>query len=142
MNAPLYTTQILRLAASLDAPHALYREDGRAELRSPACGSRVETAVTLDADGRIAALSQDVNACAFGQASAALVAQSAVGADRHSVDRALAELDAWLGGERDNPGAWPGLTALTPALAKRGRHGAIMLPFRALSAALAEAGRG
>ena len=37
MNAPLYTTEILRLAASLAEPRALAREDGRAELRSPTC---------------------------------------------------------------------------------------------------------
>ena len=41
MNAPLYTTEILRLAASLGEPRALEREDGRAELRSPTCGSRI-----------------------------------------------------------------------------------------------------
>jgi hypothetical protein len=30
MNAPLYTTEILRLAASLSDPSELEREDGRA----------------------------------------------------------------------------------------------------------------
>ena len=48
MNAPLYTTEILRLAASLGMPRALEREDGRAELRSPTCGSRYRVAVQLD----------------------------------------------------------------------------------------------
>ena len=43
MNAPLYTTEILRLAASLGEPRELEREDGRAELRSPTCGSRIAT---------------------------------------------------------------------------------------------------
>jgi len=60
MNAPLYTTEILRLAASLKEPRPLDREDGRAELRSPTCGSRVTTAVRLDEQGRVAALSQTV----------------------------------------------------------------------------------
>ena len=41
MNAPLYTTEILRLAASLRSRAQLDREDGRAELRSPTCGSRI-----------------------------------------------------------------------------------------------------
>ena len=45
MNAPLYTTEILRLAASLRDPHDLEREDGRAAVRSPTCGSRMETKV-------------------------------------------------------------------------------------------------
>ena len=34
MNATLYTTEILRLAASLSEPRALDREDGTAEIRS------------------------------------------------------------------------------------------------------------
>src|SRR5437773_2012973 len=53
MNAPLYTTEILRLAASLnEQSRALEREDGRAELRSPTCGSRITLAVQLDGEGR------------------------------------------------------------------------------------------
>ena len=52
MNGPLYTTEILRLAASLHEPHALEREDGLAELRSPTCGSRIRLAVQLDSDRR------------------------------------------------------------------------------------------
>ena len=79
MNAPLYTTEILRLAASLGEPRELERENGRAELRSSTCGSRVATAVQLDAQGRVARLSQRVHACAFGQASAALLERGAIG---------------------------------------------------------------
>src|SRR6476659_8963149 len=48
MNRPLYTTEILRLAAALREPQALEAEHGRAELRSPTCGSRIVTMVQLD----------------------------------------------------------------------------------------------
>ena len=135
MNAPLYTTEILRLAASLNEPHALDREDGRAEARSPTCGSRVTTAVQLDDEGRVAALSQNVHACAFGQASSALCEREAVGRSREEIDAALNGLDAWLGGAEPEP-AWPGLKALAPARSRKARHGAILLPFRALLAAI------
>ncbi|MEO6198579.1 MAG: iron-sulfur cluster assembly scaffold protein [Sphingomicrobium sp.] len=138
MNAPIYTIDILRLAASLEPPSALARVDGAAELRSPTCGSTIRTSVMLDGDGRVAALSQDVSACAFGQAAAALVARGAIGADHDSIAGALGDLTAWLTGERDEPGIWPGLDALFPARSKRGRHGAILLPFRALVAALTD----
>lgn len=134
--APTYTIEILRLAASLEAPAALEREDGTALFRSPTCGSTIRTAVMVGVDGRIEAVSQVVRACAFGQAAAALVANGAVGADGAMVERALAELSAWLAAERDDPGDWPGLAALAPALSKRGRHGAILLPFRAFAAAI------
>jgi NifU-like protein involved in Fe-S cluster formation len=134
MNAPLYTTEILRLAASLPEPRELEREDGRAELRSPTCGSRVATMVHLDAQGRVAALSQQVHACAFGQASAALLERGAIGRSGGDVQQALAELSDWLGGTETEPG-W-GLAALAPARSRKSRHGAILLPFRALAAAI------
>ncbi|MBA3669573.1 MAG: iron-sulfur cluster assembly scaffold protein [Sphingomonas sp.] len=139
MNAPTYTTDILRLAASLAPPTALEHEDGRAELRSPTCGSSIRTMVTVDGEGRVVALSQDVRACAFGQASAALVGRDAAGRTGAEIAIALGELADWLGGTRADPGRWPGLSALAPARSKTGRHGAIMLPFRALLAALDDA---
>ena len=139
MNAPLYTTEILRLAASLSEPAQLEREDCRAELRSPTCGSTIATTVMVDPDGNIAALSQRVHACAFGQASAALAERSATGRDQASVAAALAALTDWLDGRAESPGIWPGLDALAPARSRKGRHGAILLPFRALLAALESA---
>lgn len=137
MNAPLYTTEILRLAASLPEPARLERIDGAGEARSPACGSVVRTQVALGEDGRVAALSQEVQACAFGQASAALVAAHSVGLDRIEVERALIALGSWLGGCETLPG-WPGIAALAPARARTSRHGAILLPFRALLAAMGD----
>ena len=138
MNAPLYTTEILRLAASLGAPHELEREDGRVELRSPTCGSRITLAVHLDSQGRIAALSQQVHACAFGQASAALLERGAIGRSRDEVNLALAQFGEWLDGAEAAPD-WPGISALTPARSRKSRHGAILLPFRALLAAIESA---
>ena len=136
MNAPLYTTDILRLAASLAEPCELEREDRRAELRSPTCGSRVTIAVQLDDSGKVQRVTQQVHACAFGQASAALMEKSAVGRGHDEVTAALLALSAWLAGEREDAGDWPGLVALEPARPRRSRHGAILLPFRALLAAL------
>ncbi len=136
-NAPLYTVEILRLAASLPEPIELDRIDGSAEARSPTCGSVVCTQVALRDGGRIGAVSQQVRACAFGQASAALVASHAEGRDRAEVGRALGALTAWLEGEDELPD-WPGFAALAPARVRKSRHGAILLPFRALSAAMSE----
>jgi NifU-like protein involved in Fe-S cluster formation len=138
MNAPLYTTEILRLAASLQGPRQLELESGRAELRSPTCGSRVVTSVELDREGRVEALSQHVHACAFGQASAALLEQGASGRSDEDLRIAIAELSGWLGGSVETPG-WPGLSALAPARSRKSRHGAILLPFRALLAAIESA---
>ena len=139
MSEPLYTRDILRLAAEIPHPGLLDPVDGRAELRSPTCGSRVRVGVRLDGQGRVAALGQVVEACAFGQASAALMGAHAIGRSRDEVAVAVAELTHWLAGESDHPGSWPGLPTLAPARDKRGRHGAILLPFRALLAAIDDA---
>jgi NifU-like protein involved in Fe-S cluster formation len=136
MNAPLYTTEILRLAASLPEPRKLERVDGSSEQRSPTCGSTIQLQVQLGEDGRVVGISQKVHACAFGQASASLLAAGAVGRDEDEVDRAVLELEGWLSGTRGDSGEWPGLAALAPARSRRSRHGAILLPFKALLAAL------
>lgn len=137
MSAQLYTTEILRLAASLAEPQTLPREDGRAELRSPTCGSRVATSVQV-AGGRVEAISQKVHACAFGQASATIVERGAVGLGAREIETAIGAMAAWLAGTGEAPD-WPGISALAPARSRTGRHGAILLPFRTLAAALAEA---
>jgi NifU-like protein involved in Fe-S cluster formation len=139
MNAPLYTTEILRLAATLPEPQHLKRVDGKSSQRSPTCGSSVATEVHMTG-GRVEAISQTVSACAFGQASATLVAQQAPGRDRAEVEAALDQLTNWLSGARDAAPDWAGYEALAPALPKTGRHGAIMLPLRALLAAMDAAG--
>ena len=141
MNAPLYTTEILRLAASLPEPRELERVDGSSEQRSPTCGSTVSLQVQRSEDGRVVAISQKVHACAFGQASATLLTAGASGRREDEVARAVLDLESWLSGARDDPGAWPGLAALAPARSRRSRHGAILLPFKALLAAM-KCGRG
>ena len=136
MREPVYTTEILRLAASLGDPCELEREDGRAEVRSPTCGSRITLAVQLDDDRRVKRVSMKVHACAFGQASAALVERHSYGRTHAEVCDAMLEISRWLADEHDDASAWPGIVALAPARQHKGRHGAILLPFRALLAAL------
>lgn len=136
MNAPLYTTDILRLAASLHGLRGLDRVDGEAELRSPTCGSRIRLSVQLGPDRKVEAISQHVHACAFGQASAALLEAKAQGLNRDGAMALLDLLNRWLAGYQDSIDEWPQLAALAPARTREARHGAILLPLRALIAAL------
>ncbi len=136
MNAPLYTIEVLRLAASLPDPEPLEVFDGSAEERSQTCGSTIATRVRLNEQGRVEALSQHVQACAFGQASAALVARHAACRSRQEVEQALAGLTAWLDGTSHDPPDWPDFEALAPARSRRSRHSAVLLPFKALLAAM------
>ena len=136
MSEPVYTREILRLASEIPYLGLLDEPDGSADLRSPTCGSRVQVTITFDQEGRVAAIGQAVTACAFGQASAALMGAHVIGRSRNEVAAGLDGLAAWLAGSRDDTGQWPGLATLAPARPKTGRHGAILLPFRALLAAI------
>ena len=133
---PLYTIEILRLAASIPEFARLPEPRGVGEKRSQTCGSSIHTEVQLDDDGRIVTIAQQVRACAFGQASAALVARSAEGRSRQAIAEARESFAAWLRGDSDQPGAWPGLGDLAPARPKTARHPAMLLPFDALIAAI------
>ena len=135
MTAPLYTRDILRLAASLGEPLVLARTDGAAERRAVTCGSRIAVSVMV-ADQLVVAVSQRVEACAFGQAAAALMIADAPGKRADEVSDALAGIERWLHGDDAAVAAWPGLAVLDPARARIGRHGAILLPFQALLAAI------
>ena len=131
---PLYTRDILRLAASIPGQKSFAEMGDAAVLRSPTCGSRVAMRVTLDEAGRVASLEQAVEACAFGQAAAALVGMHAVGMSHDEATAALAGVERWL--DEDVAEPWPGVGVLDAARARRGRHGAILLPFRALVGAI------
>lgn len=135
MSAQLYTTEILRLATAI--PHAarLAEPDGSSERRSPVCGSRITVDVTLDGQGRVLALGQEVRACALGQAAAALMGGHAIGRTPGELADARDRLHAFLAGERDDAGDWPGLGLFAPARAHSARHASIRLAFEAVAEA-------
>jgi NifU-like protein involved in Fe-S cluster formation len=139
VKEPPYTREILRLAASIPYLEPFEELSGATEARSPTCGSWMRVAVELDWADRVVRLRQAVEACAYGQASAALMGGHAMGRSGDEVAQTVLELEAWLAGKGDVPASWPGLEALAPALTRKGRHGAILLPFRTLAAAVAAA---
>jgi hypothetical protein len=67
-----------------------------------------------------------------------LLERSAAGRSAAEIENAVEQLGQWLDGHREDPGDWPGLGELAPARPKTGRHGAILLPFRALLAAMTD----
>ena len=139
MSAPLYNSTILRLATSIPHQARLPAPQATAERRSPVCGSRVTVDVALDAAGRVAALGQEVRACALGQASAALMGEHALGRSADELARARDALAAFLAGTRDDPGDWPGLEIFAPARPHGARHASIRLAFEAVAEAAARA---
>lgn len=131
-----YTRDILRLAAAIPCQVGFGDIPDSVERRSRTCGSRVRVAVDLDREGRVTHLRQAVEACAYGQAAAALMGARAIGLDRDSAEAQLAFLEQWLRGDLPSLADWPELAALEPALERPSRHEAILLPFRALVAAI------
>ena len=135
MASVLYNRDILRLAASIPHLAALERAGGRAEKSSPVCGNRVAVEVSLGGDGRVVALGQEVKACALGQASAALMGAHAIGRSGEELAEARDAFAAWLKGERDDPGEWPGLAVFEHARPHAARHASILLAFEAAAEA-------
>ena len=142
MPTALYNRDILRLAASIPHQRRLERPQASAEKRSPICGSRVAVDIDLDGEGRVAALGQEVNACALGQASASLMGSHAIGRTSGELDGARDSLAAFLRGEREDPGDWPGLAAFAEARPFTARHPSILLAFEAAAEAAAKAQAG
>ncbi|MFO6447315.1 iron-sulfur cluster assembly scaffold protein [Erythrobacter sp. NE805] len=137
--AKLYSPALLGLATGLARFPITADLPLRAEARSRSCGSVIALGLALNAEGRIARIGMQVSACAIGQASAALLAEASAGAEPARVAATAEGLAAWLAGEGTLPDSWPGLDPLAPALAHPGRHGALLLPWKAAVEALSQA---
>jgi len=131
----LYTPEVLALATGLAALPFDPAMALQGSARSASCGSRVDLSLAVDGGGRIERLGLRAQACAIGQAAAAIFARAAPGRDRDGLAAALASLEAWLAGSAPLPD-WPGLDAIAAAQAFPGRHGAILLPWKAALEAL------
>ncbi|NCN84496.1 MAG: iron-sulfur cluster assembly scaffold protein [Sphingomonadales bacterium] len=139
MSGALYTREILRLAVSIPHQQRLDKPDGTAELRSRTCGSKVAADVALTDGGTLQDLGLEISACALSQASAAILGAQAIGKSGAEIESIRAHLAAFLEGEVDSPGTWPDMDKLTAAQGHKGRHAAILLPYDAVIAALADA---
>lgn len=136
----LYTPDILALAVSLIEWPLRAELPYRAELRSPSCGSVVRIGLDVTAAGQVTRIGLDARACALGQASAAVLAAHICGQDRAALLAARNAITGFFAGEPNEVGDWlddwPGAEHLTRALPYPGRHGSILLPWRAAVAAL------
>ena len=134
----LYTPEVLALTVEL----AQWPPDEtlglRGEARSATCGSTLAMDLATAPDGTVAAIGVRVRACAIGQAAAAVFARHAAGCDLAQITAIQERLEAWLEGEAPMP-EWPDLQLLERARDYPGRHGAIMLPWKAAIAALSSA---
>ena len=132
----LYSSKILEIAGAarqmprLDSPHGTARKVSRV------CGSAIAVDLKVD-DGRVIAYGADVNACALGQTSAAIVAEHIVGATPRELRALRDQMTAMLKADGAPPtGRWDDLKYLEPVRAFPARHASTLLVFDAVVAAL------
>jgi nitrogen fixation NifU-like protein len=137
MELGIYNARMLRLAAEAAGAGRLAERDGSAEIVNPVCGDRIRVDVRTEG-ARIAAIGYQVHACVLTQASASLLGRHAVDRTAAEIRELAAQIEAMLRAEGEAPaGDWSGYSALEPVRAHASRHECVMLPLRALLAALA-----
>jgi nitrogen fixation protein NifU and related proteins len=136
MELGIYNARMLRLAAEAAGAGRLPDADGSAEIVNPVCGDRIRVDVRTDG-ARIRAIGYEVHACVLTQASASLLGRHAPDRTAAEIREVAARIEAMLRAEGDVPGGeWSDYAALEPVRAHRSRHECVMLPLRALLAAL------
>lgn len=133
----LYSEKILELAGNQPIPGRLADAQASARRVSRVCGSVIEVDVKVE-DGVITGYGHEVQACALGQTSAAIVATHVVGAPAKEVRRVRDEMTAMLkaGGPPPAGERWGDLKYLEPVRDYRPRHTSTLLVFDALCDAL------
>lgn len=135
MLGTLYSSDILTLSSTLQNA-ALDAPDGTSRKVSKLCGSWVEIDVKMDG-GFVQDVALRVQACALGQASAAILQEQIIGASLGDVVAARDGLRAMLK-ESDEPptGRFKRLDMLEGVKAYPARHQSTMLAFEAAVAAV------
>ncbi|MBL6783576.1 iron-sulfur cluster assembly scaffold protein [Alphaproteobacteria bacterium] len=141
MMNELYNQRILKLAAeiphigSLDAPQAT------ADAVSRLCGSKVHVELSLAEDNTVAAFAHEVEACALGQASSAVMAREIIGCSPQELRDVGAAMRAMLKENGAPPsGKWADLEVLEPVRAYKNRHASTLLTFDAVEDCLQQLG--
>lgn len=135
----LYTPAILRLALACGDFPPLEEADAHVERRSPLCGSHIRLDLKADGHGRVRSVGFALQACAVGQAAAALIGREVSGRNAEELASMVDSVSRWL----DDPTAalpdWPGIEALAPVRGFPARRGAALLPFEAAADAAMQA---
>ena len=137
-SAALYTPEVLALATSLSEFPWQDNLQFSGTARSKSCGSSISLGLSLDAAGKVERVGLSNQACAVGQAASAIFARGACGKTSGQIRQASIQIERWLANGGPVPD-WPELELIAPAREYPGRHGAIMLAWKAASEALPSA---
>lgn len=133
----LYSERILEIAGNQPRPGRLADAQASARRVSRVCGSSIEVDIRVE-DGVVTGYGHEVQACALGQTSAAIVATNVVGAPTAELRRLRDEMTAMLKADGPPPSGarWSDLRYLEPVREYRPRHTSTLLVFDALCDAL------
>jgi NifU-like protein involved in Fe-S cluster formation len=139
MTDELYHQAILELAKQAGRTPRLEAPDASVTVDNPLCGDRITLDLEL-ADGRIGAIGHKVRGCLLCQAAAAVIAARAPGETPATLQETADRVGLAI---RKDPaaaaGLWPELAAFAPVHRHKSRHECVLLPFEALTRALAGA---
>jgi NifU-like protein involved in Fe-S cluster formation len=142
MDDALYSLDLLTLAAGIPRLGALDAPDATSRKVSKLCGSWLELDVDVR-DGRVCDAAVRLQACALGQAAAAVLMRDIVGATPAELEAARDALRAMLKDGGPAPaGRFAGLSALAEVRNYPQRHTSTLLAFEAAAEAAAGAARG
>lgn len=134
----LYNTDVLSLSAHLTTGR-LERPHGTARKVSKLCGSWIEVDVTMD-KGAVSDMALRIEACALGQASAAILQQAIIGATLDAVIAARDAMRDMLKQDGKPPvGRFSKLALLEGVRRYPARHNSTLLAFDAAVAAIESA---
>jgi NifU-like protein involved in Fe-S cluster formation len=131
----LYSLKVLKLAAHLPRTGRLAAPDGSAERVAKLCGSRALVDLKLEGD-EVVDFAQEVEACALGQAAAAILGEHAIGAAVAEIEAARDQLSAMLKLGGPAPvGRFADLALLEQVRDYPARHASTLVAFDAAVAA-------
>ncbi len=138
----LYSERVLALAANMPRAGRLAAPDASSEKVAKLCGSRIVVDVIVR-EGRVVDFAQDVQACALGQAAAAVLGANVIGAAPAEIAAARDALRTMLKQGAPPPeGRFADLRALALVRDYPARHASTLLAFEAAAeAALAAEGQ-
>ncbi len=128
----VYKAKILELAGNIPRIGRLKQPDASARAHSRLCGSTVTVDVKM-AGGRVADFAHEVKACALGQSSSSIMAQTIIGSTPDEL-RCVREA-MWKMLKENGPppnGRWADLRFLEPVRDYKARHASTMLTFDAV----------
>jgi len=129
MSDPLYSLDVLRLAAEAKGAGRLNEPQGTGSEYNPACGDRSTVDLKIE-NGTVAAMAHETRACVLAQASACILA-ALPGCSYADLLKLKVEVTAMLAGGKSPDEPFAAYAALGDAARYPSRHKCVLLPIDA-----------